>query len=255
MTTGKDREARERDHFDRLAAAHGEIWWGSTTPAGIERLRRRARRVREELARFADPVVLELGSGTGGFTKYVLEELPSLRLVGCDISPEAVRVARERYGSRPNTRFEVADVTRLPWPASTFDAVVGNAVLHHLPIPAALEQCLRVLRPGGCLWFSEPNMLNPQIAAEKNLRVIGRWLQNTPDETAFFRWRLAGTLRAVGFEAVSVEPWDFLHPLVPRGLIGLVDAVGRAAERVPVAREIAGSLMIRALKAGGATRT
>lgn len=241
-------QLREREHFDRLAATDGEIWWGSTTPAGIRRLQRRARLIVQELARFPDPLVLELGSGTGGFSRFLFEELPSLRLTGSDISPECVRVATERYRRYRNARFEVADATALPYAPATFDAVIGNSILHHLPVERSLQECWRMLKPGGLLWFSEPNMLNPHIALEKNVRFIGRLLQNTEDETAFFRWSLAKTLRSVGFQHVSIQPFDFLHPIVPRPLIGVVDAVGRAVEKIPLLREISGSLLIRAVK-------
>ena len=110
----------------------------------------------------------------------------------------------------------------------------------------ALSEAYRVLRPGGVLWFSGPNMLNPQVALEKNDRVIGRWLQNTEDETAFFRWQLSDTLQKTGFSSVSVQPYDFLHPLVPAPLVGAMTRVGSFIEQVPVLREISGSLLITA---------
>lgn len=34
-------QRRQQEHFDRLAEANGEIWWGSTTAAGIKRMQRR----------------------------------------------------------------------------------------------------------------------------------------------------------------------------------------------------------------------
>ncbi len=98
------------------------------------------------------------------------------------------------------------------------------------------------------MWFSEPNMMNPQIALEKNIRFIGKMLQNTPDETAFFRWSMTRMLQRVGFDDVSVTPFDFLHPIVPEPLINVTDRIGRLCERLPIVREIAGSLFIRALK-------
>ena len=68
----------------------------------------------------------------------------------------------------------------------------------------------------------------------------------SPDETAFFRWSLAGKLRAAGFEEVSIKPFDFLHPATPRSVIPPVDALGKFLERMPLLSEIAGSLYIRA---------
>jgi hypothetical protein len=91
-------------------------------------------------------------------------------------------------------------------------------------------------------------MINPQILIEKNVRFIGKRLQNTEEETAFFRWPLRRQLVQVGFSKVSVQPFDFLHPAAPKSLIGATSAIGALLEKVPFAREFAGSLLITAVK-------
>ena len=68
----------------------------------------------------------------------------------------------------------------------------------------------------------------------------------SPDETAFVRWKLARKLREAGFEQITITPFDWLHPATPRPVIGLVKAIGRVIESVPVVREFAGSLYIKA---------
>jgi ubiquinone/menaquinone biosynthesis C-methylase UbiE len=242
------KQTREREHFDRLVESMGDLWWGSITGAGIKRIKRRAHLIIKALEKFRDPEILEIGCGTAGFTQYVLEYMPSLRLVGCDISPKAIEVARERCRKYPNAGFEVGDAAAFTYPDNSFDAVIGNAVLHHLPVEDSLREYFRLLRPGGIIWFAEPNMMNPQVAIEKNIRFIGKMMQNTEDETAFFRWPLSRLIRKIGFDWISVEPFDFLHPIVPRPLIKMVECAGKLIERVPVLREISGSLIIRARK-------
>jgi SAM-dependent methyltransferase len=122
--------------------------------------------------------------------------------------------------------------------------VYGSSILHHLELDPALGEIRRVLKPGGRLVFAEPNMLNPQILVQKNVPLIKRWLGDTPHETAFVRWPLVARLKRAGFTGARVLPFDFLHPLTPRPLIGLVSGLGAAAERVPILREIAGSCVI-----------
>jgi len=239
-------QQRERAHFDQLARESGEIWWGTATAAGWQRLRRRARMATDEFCMLDSPRVLEVGCGAGAFSRALLALTPELRLLGCDISPASLELARQRCSEFVRAEFVEADALDLPFEAGSFDVVVGNSILHHLPARSTLQQCLEVLRPGGVLWLSEPNMLNPQIAVEKNVRFIGRLLQNTADETAFFRWSIARVLRRLGFDDVSVAPFDFLHPLVPAPLVEVAERVGRICERLPVVREIAGSLVIRA---------
>ncbi len=241
------RAIKEQKHFDQLARETGEVWWGSTTPAGQWRKRRRAELICAALATFPDPLVIELGCGTGALTRYLLEIRPSLRLVGLDVSPICVRQAIERF-PYPNAVFQVGNAYELPLRDGIADAVAGASVLHHLDVRRALRECGRVLKPGGLLWFSEPNMMNPQVALEKNIRAIGAWLQNSEDETAFFRWSLAKQLREAGFTDVRVRPYDFMHPLIPSSLIPWAGRVGRWLEAVPLLREISGSLQVQARK-------
>ena len=127
-----------------------------------------------------------------------------------------------------------------------FDAVVGSSILHHLPLKSSLTEIRRILRPGGKLAFAEPNMMNPQILIQKNVPVVKRWLGDSPDESAFIRWRLKRKLLSLGFENIVIKPYDFLHPLTPGLAVPLVDQMGRLAEKIPILRQIAGSLIIGA---------
>ncbi len=242
------RAIKEQKHFDQLARETGEVWWGSTTPAGQLRKRRRAELICAALARSADPLVIELGCGTGALTRYLLELRPGLRLVGLDVSPICVQQAIERFQDHPHALFQVGNAYELPLREGIADAVAGASVIHHLDVKRALRECYRILKPGGLLWFSEPNMMNPQVAFEKNIHAIGAWLQNSEDETAFFRWSLAEQLRAAGFAEIQVRPYDFLHPLIPQAVIPWADRVGRFLESVPLIREISGSLRVQARK-------
>jgi hypothetical protein len=71
----------------------------------------------------------------------------------------------------------------------------------------------------------------------------------SPDEMAFSRFRARRALAAAGFVDVVVEPFDFLHPGLPAGWVERGLAVSRALERLPLVREIAGSLLMRARRA------
>ena len=77
---------------------------------------------------------------------------------------------------------------------------------------------------------------------------IKKWLGDSPDETAIVRWNFAKLLREKGFKNVSVFPYDFLHPSVPSFLIPVVNGIGKVVEKIPVLKEIAGSVVIYAEK-------
>ncbi len=239
---------REQEHFDKLADQTGEIWWGSTTYAGRLRKARRAQLILKAIEHLYNPLVLELGCGTGALTRYLLEMKPDMRLIGLDVSPSCVHEAIKRFKPYLGADFQVANAYQLPIESDSADVMVAASVIHHLDVEQALKESFRVLKPGGVIWFSEPNMVNPQVAIEKNVRFVGKLLQNSEDETAFFRWRIAKQLLKVGFQNVKVTPYDFLHPAIPKPLTPLINRIGLWMEKIPLIREISGSLIIQATK-------
>ena len=138
--------------------------------------------------------------------------------------------------SAPNVHFQIENAYELSYGDAVFDSVVGSSILHHLEIEPALREIRRVLKPGGTICFTEPNMLNPQIAIQKNVPWIKRWLGDTPDETAFFRLAASRLLERTGYRDVRIEPFDFLHPKTPALLINGVAMLGGFFENLPVFR-------------------
>lgn len=189
--------------------------------------------------------VLELGCGTGTFTRELA--CSGADVVAIDVSPELLEIARANC-SAPNVQYQIQNAYALSYSQGVFDSVVGSSVLHHLEIKEALRNIYRVLKPAGTIYFTEPNMVNPQIAIQKNIPWIKRKLGDSPDETAFFRWSLRRLLEQTGYGDVRIDPFDFLHPKMPVALIDRVNALGRFLENVPVLSEFAGSLYIRAIK-------
>jgi len=242
----QSRNAREREHFDQLADDLGAVWWGSVTKAGQRRLDERGLITVRRADLRPGKLALEPGAGNAEFT---LRIAPSgATIIGVEISPKQVAIARERLRQFPQASVIEGDVDHLDFPDDHFDAVVGQSVLHHFELRSSLPELHRVLKPGGKFFFLEPNMLNPQIAVEKSVKPVGRWLQNSPDETAFFRWQVARVLRRHGFRNAWARPFDFLHPGTPAVMIPAVHALSRVLSATPVIREIAGSLQIYAEK-------
>ena len=239
----QERIAKEVQH-GRFLAQHGagEIWnWDS--PAGKLRWARRVKMLISHLK--PGMTVLELGCGTGTFTGELARS--GADVVAIDVSPELLEIARANC-SAPNIQYQIQNAYALSYSQGAFDSVVGSSVLHHLEIKEALRDIYRVLKPGGTIYFTEPNMLNPQIAIQKNIPWIKRKLGDSPDETAFFRWPLQRLLEQTGYRDVRIDPFDFLHPKPPVALINHLNAFGRFLENVPVISECAGSLYIRAIK-------
>jgi len=98
-------------------------------------------------------------------------------VVGIDLAPTTVKVARSRqYG----LRALVTDVRRLPFADGHFDTVVSNSTLDHFKtseeLSDSLKELSRVLRPGGELYLTLDNPLNPLIALRNALpfRLLNR---------------------------------------------------------------------------------
>jgi SAM-dependent methyltransferase len=245
--TERGRLQRERAFFEERAAAGMEQSWAEGTPVAARRRQRRAAMLlaAAPLPAAADARILDVGCGSAAYTvPFALGT--EATVVGADLTPAVLRLARDHVPR--NVRLLAAEAGCLPFPDATFDAVVGNAILHHLPLQEVVPELLRVLKPGGPFCFAEPNLLNPHLLIALNVPALRRRLGGTPDETAFVRWRLKRDLERFGLVGVSVRPFDFLYPLTPRAMIPVVDRVGRVLERVPVLREIAGSLLISARK-------
>jgi 2-polyprenyl-3-methyl-5-hydroxy-6-metoxy-1,4-benzoquinol methylase len=239
----QERIAKEIQH-GRFLAEHGagDIWnWES--PAGRLRWARRVKMLSGHLEPGMN--VLELGCGTGYFTRELARS--GADIIAIDVSPELLEIARVNC-SAPNVRYELQNAFELRYPDAEFDSVVGSSVLHHLEIEAALREIYRVLKPDGTIYFTEPNMLNPQIAIQKNVPWVKRKLGDSPDETAFFRRPLRRLLERTGYRDIRIDPFDFLHPKTPLPLVDRVNRLGRFLENMPVISEFAGSLYIRAVK-------
>jgi SAM-dependent methyltransferase len=94
--------------------------------------------------------VLDLACGPGPVTAALVGRgaLP----VGLDFSPAMLTLAR---GAHPGLRFEEGDAERLPFADGSFDGVVANFGIHHVPCPIrALREAHRVLRPDGRMAFT-----------------------------------------------------------------------------------------------------
>ncbi len=244
---GVSRAEREIVHGKWLAEQQTEKVWGWDTPAGRLRAQRRAQLVTEGAQLGPRKRAIEIGCGTGLFT--AMFSASGAAIVAVDISGELLEKARQRNLPADRVkflerRFEDCDVE------GPFDAAIGSSVLHHLDITEALRQIWRLLKPGGYLSFAEPNMLNPQVYLERRFHYLPMFSYTSPDETAFVRWKFASQLRASGFTEVSITPFDWLHPATPRALIGVVRALGKSIERMPLLREFSGSLYIRARRPG-----
>jgi SAM-dependent methyltransferase len=126
----------------RLARYEDWYWWHRARRSIIEVLLRQAVRGTENR-------ILDVGAGTGA-TSLALRRFGTV--LGIDLSPEAMQIARDR-----GLAVARMDATRLALPAAGFDVVVALDVLEHLEDDVAcVRELVRVLRPGGVLLVTVP---------------------------------------------------------------------------------------------------
>jgi len=97
--------------------------------------------------------LLEIGGGPGRLWVHNLNRIPAGWIITLsDFSPGMVDEQRENLSGSGQFTFEVIDAQSIPYPGGTFDAVIANHMLYHVPDrPRALAEIRRVLKPGGRL--------------------------------------------------------------------------------------------------------
>ncbi len=225
--TGTDRLLSEQLHHDRQAAERADSFREGRADLRFEdaAFLDHETWVRPAFASLGDlrgKAALDYGCGHG--MAAVVLARAGAAVTAFDLSPGYVAEARER--ARANgvaVACVIADGEALPFPDASFDAVWGNAVLHHLDLARAGRELSRVMKPGGVAVFCEPWGGNPALAfARRFLPYPGK--DRTPDERPLTRrdlaplWAAFPTLTVEGFQLVGMLRRVWPNPRVSHTL-------------------------------------
>lgn len=156
--------------------------------------------------------ILELGCGDGATGALALREGKCREYVGIEMFAPIAHRAEERL-----TRVHIGNVDEieLPYSPGYFDALIMSEVMEHLVDPeATLRRLVALVRPGGQVMASSPNVAHWRIIKEL---VVGRFVYTEagPMDRTHLRWFTPQSYAAMFEKAgVQVEKVGPLGPLV-----------------------------------------
>lgn len=126
-----------KSDFDRIALLADETWDHNSHYHKflIEQIPKQCRQI------------LEIGCGTGRFSRLLAEHAE--KVLAIDLSPQMIRLARERSKLYPNIDFVADDVMTYHLPDNHFDCIATLTTLHHLPTELILRKIRNSLKHGG----------------------------------------------------------------------------------------------------------
>jgi ubiquinone/menaquinone biosynthesis C-methylase UbiE len=111
--------------------------------------------------------VLDLGTGTALIPIELCRREETCRVMAADAAVSMLQLARnnvESAGLIGRVQVSQIDAKQLPHADAMFDTVMSNSIVHHIPEPlAVLREAVRVVRPGGLLFFRD--LLRPSDKA------------------------------------------------------------------------------------------
>jgi ubiquinone/menaquinone biosynthesis C-methylase UbiE len=207
--------------------------------------------IEKVLSTVAGGSVLDVATQEGGFVQILMENLQSYtRIVGIDITEQAVRKARANLGGE-QVHFLVADAGHMPFETPGFDTVSVSASLHHLTnIEPVLSEIKRVLKPGGNFILIEMHR-EAQTEAELTSTRLHRWAARVDSATGLVhnptlkRQELVDHVASLGLSQVEFydiidHDSDPLEKAVIEQLDTVIDKVLQRAEPAAAYAELKG---------------
>jgi arsenite methyltransferase len=178
--------------------------------------------------------VLDAGSGPGFLARSLAEAVgPEGQVVGLDVSEAFIGIAQARCADLPWAGFELGDVRALrQLEDEAFDAAVCTQVLECIPeVDLALNELLRVLRPGGRLLLVDTDwrgaLVWHTVDEARMARVLAAWEPHCANPV--LPRTLAPALRRAGFTVEQCQVLTILNPTLhedtySHGIIWLIRA-------------------------------
>ena len=156
------------------------------------------------------PKVVDFGCGTGETSPLLMEELGASYVVGVEVSPESLVVARKQYGSEHLTFLSAREFQA----NGEMDVAYCNGVFHHVPVSQRhnlLGELHKSIRPGGYFALWENNPWNP------GTRYVMRRISFDRDAVTLSPLETRRLVGEAGFKVVRTD-FLFIFPRIFRWL-------------------------------------
>ena len=191
--------------------------------------------------------ILELGCGTGTFTKNIYS-LNNSKVFGCDISRKSIEKAISLY---PEINFSVQDIENLSFEDNSFDVVIFSGVLHHFDsLNNALTEAKRVLKKDGLIFSFDPNLHNLFFWLYRRKK---SWFYSpqgvTENEEPLTKSKIRNAMKACEFSkievyGISAMPYKYIESKKLSVLLPIYNFLDYLLNIVPYIRNITGSFLI-----------
>jgi tocopherol O-methyltransferase len=190
--------------------------------------------------------ILDVGCGIGGSSLYLAEKFGA-RVTGITLSPVQAHRAQERAqaaGLAAKTDFQVANALSMPFADNSFDLVWSLESGEHMPDKEKfLQECYRVLKPGGQLilatWCHRPITIADPLSTdeERQLQTIYRvyclpYVISLPEYTEIVERCGFKNLHVADWSTAVAPFWDTVisSAITPQAIIGLLQAGWKTIE-------------------------
>jgi malonyl-CoA O-methyltransferase len=225
---------RAATSYDRAAFLHREV--GQRL---LERL---------DLIKLRPETILDVGCGVGQITAALMKKYRKARVIGLELAPAMVALARQRAPWLRTLHGAVAEPDGLPLASASCDLIFSNLALQWYPdLDRVLSEFRRVLKPGGALLFSTlgPDTLlelrRGWAAAGDGHNHVNAFLDMHDIGDALLRARLAEPVMDVERLTLTYSDVD--------GLMRDLKALGAGNVTVGRARGLTGKGRLRAMRA------